>query len=282
MNFHKAPIIYSGEVFLKVTDLEKSTQFYTTIIGFTILEKADNKIVLTADGETPLLILQQPEAVLPKESRRTGLYHFALLLPTRSDLGKAIKHLSRNQIPLGASDHQVSEALYLSDPDGNGIEIYCDREPKTWNWSDDLVAMSTDPLDARAVVEESGNQEWKGLPTGTVMGHIHLHVADLQNSKEFYEALGFNVVSHYPQALFMSNGNYHHHIGLNTWNGINAPRPTEGSAGMDAFTIIYPDESTLQEAIGNMQKLEKTVKQVDKSFVVEDPSGNRVVLRVEM
>lgn len=282
MKFHQPPHIYSGEVHLKVTDLDKLTSFYTEIIGFNVLGKGDHQVVLTADGQTPLLVLEQPESIVPKEPRRTGLYHLALLLPTRSDLGKAIKHFSRNQIPLGASDHQVSEALYLSDPDGNGIEIYCDRDPETWNWNDDLVAMSTDPLDARAVVEESGNEEWTGLPSGTVMGHIHLHVANLPKTKEFYEALGFKVVSNYPQALFMSNGNYHHHIGLNTWNGTDAPRPTEGSAGMEAFTLVYPDERTLQEAIGNVQKLEGIVKQIDKPFAVEDPSGNRVILRVEM
>lgn len=282
MNFHQPPHIYTGEVHLKVTDLDKMTNFYTEIIGFSVLEKKDKHVVLTADGQTPLLVLEQPESIVPKEPRRTGLYHLALLLPTRADLGKAIKHFSRNQIPLGAADHQVSEALYLSDPDGNGIEIYCDREPKTWHWNDDLVAMSTDPLDTRAVVEESGEDDWTRLPSGTVMGHIHLHVANLPNTKEFYEALGFKVVSRYPQALFMANGNYHHHIGLNTWNGADASRPTEGSAGMEAFTLIYPDESTLQEAIGNVQKLVETVKRLETTFVVVDPSGNRVILRLEM
>ncbi|WOV89108.1 VOC family protein [Sporosarcina oncorhynchi] len=280
MEFHQRPYIYTGEVQLNVTDLAKLTSFYTEIIGFSILEREAQKVVLTADGYTPLLILEQSEVVLTKEPRRTGLYHLALLLPTRADLGAAIKHFSRNHIPLGASDHQVSEALYLSDPDGNGIEIYCDRESGTWHWEDNLVTMSTDPLDARAVVEESGDQEWNGLPTGTVMGHIHLHVADLQKAKGFYEALGFSVVSRYPQALFMSNGNYHHHIAVNTWNGKNAPRPSEGSAGMKAFTLIYPNEKTLQKAVGNVQEIEGDVQQVDAKVIVKDPSGNRIVLRV--
>jgi len=207
MKFHQPPHIYTREVILKVTDLDKLTRFYTEIIGFTVLEKGDNRVVLTADGKNPLLVLEQPEHILPKEPRRTGLYHFALLLPTRADLGKAIKHFSKHQIPLGASDHLVSEALYLSDPDGNGIEIYRDRDPETWKWQNDFVAMSTDPLDARAIVEESGSEEWKGLPEGTLMGHVHLHVASLPETQAFYEALGFNVVTHYPQALFMSTGN---------------------------------------------------------------------------
>lgn len=282
MKFHQPPHIYTGEVRLKVTDLNKLRDFYTEIIGFRVLEEGECQVVLTADGKTPLLILEQPEKILPKEPRRTGLYHFALLLPTRADLGKAIKHFSRNQVPLGASDHLVSEALYLNDPDGNGIEIYRDRESDSWKWQNELVAMSTDPLDANGVVAESGNEEWNVLPADTVMGHVHLHVANLGDTKTFYEALGFKVVSHYPQALFMANGNYHHHIGLNTWNGMNAPRPTEGSAGLDAFTLVYPDEKTLQEAIKNVQELEHIVERIDATFLVEDPSGNRVILRLEV
>src|SRR5690606_17607427 len=184
---------------------------------------------------------EQPEHIFSKEARRTGLYHFALLLPTRADLGKAIKHFSRNEVRLGASDHLVSEALYLSEPDGNGIEIYRDREPEAWTWQDGFVGMSTDPLDARAVVEASGNEEWDGLPVGTVMGHVHLHVANLAESQAYYEALGFEVVTPYPQALFMSTGKYHHHIGMNTWNGAGAPRPSKESAGLEAFTLVYPE-----------------------------------------
>ncbi|MFS0690276.1 VOC family protein [Sporosarcina sp. 179-K 8C2 HS] len=280
MNFHQPPQIYTGEVVLKVTDLDKLTSFYTEIIGFRVLKKEDNRIVLTADGKNPLLVLEQPEHIIPKEPRRTGLYHLALLLPTRADLGKAIKHFSKNQIPLGASDHLVSEALYLSDPDGNGIEIYRDREPESWKWQNDFVAMSTDPLDARAIVEESGNEEWNGLPSGTIMGHVHLHVASLPETQAFYEALGFRVVTHYPQALFMSTGNYHHHLGLNTWNGAGAPRPSIESAGLKAYTLVYPDEETLAAAIERIEGLGATVASKAGQFVTEDPAGNGIILRI--
>lgn len=280
MNFHQPPQTYTREVFLRVTDLEKLTNFYTEIIGFRVLEKADNRVVLTADGKKPLLVLEQPNNIQPKEPRRTGLYHFALLLPTRADLGKAIKHFSKNDVRLGASDHLVSEALYLSDPDGNGIEIYRDREPEDWKWQNDFVAMSTDPLDARAIVEASGNEEWDGLPEGTLMGHVHLHVASLPETQAFYEALGFKVVTHYPQALFMSTGNYHHHLGLNTWNGAGAPRPSKESAGLQAYTLVYPDEAILDAAIGKIEELGAIVESKAGYSVTEDPSGNEIILRI--
>lgn len=279
MNFHQPPHIYTGEVHLKVTDLDILTSFYTETIGFRVLEEGDNRVVLTADGQKPLLVLEQPEHILLKEQRRTGLYHFALLLPTRADLGKAIKHFTKNEVRLGASDHLVSEALYLSDPDGNGIEIYRDREPETWRWQNDFVEMSTDPLDARKIVEESGNEEWNGLPEGTIMGHVHLHVANLPETQAFYEALGFSIATDYPQALFMSTGNYHHHLGLNTWNGAGAPRPSKDSAGLKAYTLVYPDVATLDAAIRKIERLGATVDLKTGYIETEDPAGNGIILR---
>lgn len=280
MNFHTAPHIYTGEVHLNVLDLTRSVQFYKEVIGFKVLEEATDKVVLTADGKTPLLIIEQPEHVTPKEAHKSGLYHFALLLPTRADLGAIIKHFIQHQVQIGASDHLVSEALYLSDPDGNGIEIYIDRDPAVWSWDNGKVAMSTDPLDGDSIVAESGEQTWNGLPVGTVMGHVHLHVAHLPETEKFYNALGFEVVTDYPQALFMSNGKYHHHIGLNTWNGVGAPRPIEGSVGLQSFALVYPTKAVLDEAIAKMGALEAKVVASESGFEVEDPSGNRVVLRV--
>ncbi|WP_203247435.1 VOC family protein [Sporosarcina beigongshangi] len=280
MNFHTAPIIYTGEVHLNVLDLERSVQFYKEVIGFKVLEEAADKVVLTADGKTPLLIVEQPEHVTPKEAHKAGLYHFALLLPKRADLGAIIKHFIEHQVRIGASDHLVSEALYLSDPDGNGIEIYIDRDPAVWSWDAGKVAMSTDPLDGDSIVAESGNQTWDGLPSGTVMGHVHLHVAHLPETETFYNALGFEVVTNYPQALFMSNGKYHHHIGLNTWNGVGAPRPAEGSVGLQSFALVYPTEAVLNEALAKVEVLGVNVASRGSEFVVEDPSGNRIVLRV--
>jgi catechol 2,3-dioxygenase len=278
MDFHKAPYTYTGEVYLNVMDLDKSVRFYKEIIGFKVLEETAKRAVLTADGKTPLLIVEQPENVTPKEPRRTGLYHFALLLPERADLGNIIKHFVAKQVAIGASDHKVSEALYLSDPDGNGIEIYTDREPSEWQWVNGEVAMSTDPLDGESVVAESAGKTWDGLPDKTIMGHVHLHVANLAETETFYKALGFEIACNYPGALFMSTGKYHHHLGLNIWNGEGAQSPTSNSAGMKGYTLIYPNDIELNKAINN---IEIKVETTDSGFTVEDPSGNRIFLRVE-
>jgi len=261
-------------------DLDRSVRFYQETIGFKILEQGSNKAVLTADGKTPLLIIEQPENVTAKEPHRSGLYHFALLLPERADLGAIIKHFVQNNVRIGASDHLVSEALYLSDPDGNGIEIYTDRNPDVWTWEYGKVAMSTDPLDAESIVAESAGRTWEGLPAGTVMGHIHLHVANLPKTETFYNALGFEVVTNYPQALFMSNGKYHHHIGLNTWNGEGVTRPQAGSVGLQSYALIYPNETVLNEAIAKVEALNVNVEINGGGFMTEDPSGNRINLRV--
>lgn len=280
MNFHKAPHTYTGEVHLNVMDLDRSVRFYQETIGFKLLEQGSSKAVLTADGKTPLLIIEQPENVTPKEPHRSGLYHFALLLPERADLGAIIKHFVQNNVRIGASDHLVSEALYLSDPDGNGIEIYTDRNPEVWAWENGKVAMSTDPLDAESIVAESAGRTWEGLPAGTVMGHVHLHVANLPKAEIFYNALGFEVVTNYPQALFISNGKYHHHIGLNTWNGEGVTRPQVGSVGLQSYALIYPNETVLNEAITKLEAIDVNVEVNGGGFMTEDPSGNRINLRV--
>ena len=281
MNFHKAPFTYTGEVNLNVLDLERSVRFYKEVIGFKVLEQDSKKAVLTADGETPLLIVEQPENVTPKEPHRSGLYHFALLLPERADLGMIIKYFTQNGIRIGASDHLVSEALYLSDPDGNGIEIYTDRDPGLWSWENEEVAMSTDPLDLESLVVESAGRTWEGLPDGTVMGHVHLHVAHLPDAKVFYNALGFEVVTNYPGALFMSNGKYHHHIGLNMWNGEGAQRPSEGSVGLQSYTLVYPNEAAVNDAVVKVEALGAKIEVSESGFITEDPSGNKIILRVQ-
>lgn len=280
MNFHTAPHTYTGEVHLNVLDINRAVQFYKEVIGFKVLEEAAAKVVLTADGKTPLLIIEQPENVMPKEAHKSGLYHFALLLPKRADLGAIIKHFIQQNVRIGAADHLVSEALYLSDPDGNGIEIYIDRDPAVWSWDNGKVAMSTDALDGESIIAESGEQTWDGLPIGTVMGHVHLHVANLPESEIFYNALGFEVVTDYPQALFMSNGKYHHHIGLNTWNGEGVSRPTVGNVGLQSYTLIYPNEATLKEAITKVEALDGKVELNGSGFVTVDPSGIQINLRV--
>ncbi|MGC4377545.1 VOC family protein [Fictibacillus sp. Mic-4] len=282
MNFHRAPNTFVGQVYLKVANLERSLAFYQKVIGFKVLQQAERKAVLTTDGKTALLTIEQPENVIPKQPRTTGLYHFALLLPERSDLANALNHLINTGYPLqGASDHLVSEAIYLADPDGNGIEIYADRPSSKWNWKNSEVIMATEPLNAENLLSE-GIGEWKGLPAGTIMGHIHLHVSDLSKAEEFYcKALGFNVVSRYgSHALFISTGSYHHHIGLNTWNGVGAPAPLENSVGLKCFNLVYPSLEARAGAIERLEAIGAPVEEENGSCLTEDPSGNRIRLDI--
>ncbi|PLR84815.1 VOC family protein [Bacillus sp. V33-4] len=281
MEFHRQPHTFVRQVDLKVENLERSLNFYQNVIGFRVLEQSAGKAILTADGRTPLLSIEQPENVVPKQPRTTGLYHYALLLPKRSDLAAVLKHFIKHGYPLqGASDHLVSEALYLVDPDGNGIEIYTDRPASTWDWHNGEVVMATERLDAEDLLAEGNGQEWNGLPERTLMGHIHLHVAELQKTEEFYiQGLGFDIATRYGnQALFISTGGYHHHIGLNTWNGVGAPAPADNSVGLSSYSLLLPTADARTEVIEQLNKIDAKVWQENGVFMTEDPSGNRIQL----
>ncbi|MGN7177472.1 VOC family protein [Cytobacillus sp. SAFR-174] len=282
MNFHQKPITFVAQVHIKVQDLERSLAFYKDVIGFKVLSKTDRTAELTADGKTALLTIEQPENAEPKMGRTTGLYHFALLLPKRSDLAKIVRHFTEIGLQFGSSDHLVSEALYLSDPDGNGIEIYIDRSPSDWTWKNGEVVMTVDPLDFPDLLSIGQQQSWKGLPAGTVMGHIHLHVAELANTEKFYtEGLGFEAVCRYgTQALFISSGKYHHHIGLNTWNGVGAPQPSKNSAGLQSFTLVLENEAARDQAVENLKKIGAATAVEHNQVITADPSGNRIILTV--
>ncbi|WP_050180018.1 VOC family protein [Domibacillus robiginosus] len=275
-HFHEKPHTFVGEVCIRVTDLDRSITFYTQIIGLKVLSKSERQAVLTADGQTALVTLEQPEGVRSKQGRTSGLYHFAILLPERKDLAQFLRHLLQTGYRFGAADHYVSEALYLDDPDGNGIEVYCDRPASEWTWNDGLVDMATVQLDGDSILAES-DKEFTGLPAETIMGHIHLHVSSIPEAERFYtEGLGFEIVSHYPQAIFTSTGRYHHHIALNTWQGTGAPRPDEKSAGLHWYTIVFPSEEAREAAAARLQKIGARVDE----YVTEDPAGNRIRLLV--
>ncbi|WJV31076.1 VOC family protein [Rossellomorea sp. AcN35-11] len=282
MNFHKKPHAFIGEVNLKVEDLERSISFYQEVIGFKVMKKTVNSVTLTADGRKPLLSLVQPENVTPKQPGTTGLYHFALLPPCRSDLGRILEHLIKLNVQLGSSDHLVSEALYLSDPDGNGIEIYRDRPSSEWTWNGDQVEMTVDPIDAEGILAEAKGHSWDGLPPGTIMGHIHLHVSDLKSTEEFYAmGLGFDVVSRFgDRALFISTGGYHHHIGLNTWNGVGAPAPSKNGVGLNWFSVHFPTEEKLSATITQLESMGAAIHEQNGNILTVDPSGNQIHLCV--
>ena len=282
MNFHQKTNTFVESLELKILNMERSLAFYENIIGFKVLKREGNRTVLTADGKTPLLTLIQPKHVVPKEAHKTGLYHFALLLPSRADLGRFLNHIARINYPLGASDHEVSEALYLQDVDGNGIEIYADRPASGWIWRDKQVHMVTGPIKAEELLAAGEGKQWRGLPSETVMGHIHLHVGDLEQAEEFYcKGLGFEVVTRYGgQALFISKDGYHHHIGLNIWNGRNIPAASQESVGLHTFTIHYPNEESRKETIKRLEEMKIEVRQVDGSWIVTDPFGLTIQLSV--
>lgn len=283
MKYHTKPITFVGHVKVKVESLERSLKFYQDILGFDVLEKTASTAKLTTDDKTSILSLEQPENVIPKQGRTTGLYHFAILLPERKDLANIVVHLVENSIRFGSSDHLVSEALYLNDPDGNGIEIYIDRDPSKWEWHGTQVGMDTIPLNFEDLLKSiEPGKSWKGMPEGTVMGHIHLHVSDLKKTEEFYvKGLGFEVVLRYGgQALFMSTGKYHHHIGANTWNGAGAPTPAENSVGLESYTLIYANEEARQNTINNLRQIGAVVKEENNQIFTQDPSGNRIELAI--
>jgi len=278
--FFQEPNVYVGEVSIKVTDLNRSIEFYEQIIGLRVLERLDGKASLTADGTTALVTLEQPNGVMPKAGRAAGLYHFAILLPSRADFSVFLRHLLETGYRFGASDHYVSEALYIQDPDDNGIEIYTDRPSAKWNWKDSLVDMATVQLDGQSVLAES-DAPWKGMPAGTIMGHIHLHVGDVDKAQRFYnEGLGFKTVAYYPQAAFMSTGGYHHHIAVNTWQGVGAPAPAKLTAGLSWYTLVFPNESTRENAVAQLESIGAAVAKDGDWYTTSDPSGNVIRLIV--
>jgi catechol 2,3-dioxygenase len=230
-----------GEVSLAVSSLDRSLAFYTEVLGFRLHDQSGTAAALGANRTDVLLRLEQIPGAIPKPRRSSGLYHFAILVPERAALGRSLRRLADREWPLtGASDHLVSEALYLDDPDGLGIEIYRDRPRDTWRFEGSEVAMATEPLDLDAVAREAGaEQPWTGLDDGTRIGHVHLHVPDLQQAEALYcNGIGFTpMLRRYPGALFVAAGGYHHHLGLNVWAGPGAPPPPEHAVGLRGFTI---------------------------------------------
>lgn len=280
MHFHEKPNTYVTNVEIKVSDLQRSLTYYQEVIGFKVLHQESHKATFTADGKTALLTIVQPETVEEKTRFTTGLYHFALLLPTRRDLANVISHFHKNGVYFGASDHDVSEALYLSDPDKNGIEIYADRPENTWTWHSNQVHMVTEPLNVQSILAE-GNNTWSGLPAGTVMGHIHLSVSSLTEAEEFYtKGLGFDIVTRYgAQALFISTGRYHHHIGLNTWYSENAPKLGEHQVGLKTFSLRLDNEQQVATMKENLRAIGASVTDIAGGFQTEDPAGNKILLK---
>jgi catechol 2,3-dioxygenase len=278
------PATTVGTVRLTVTDLDRSRTFYERAIGLRSTELDDGTLALGAAGERPLVELRGDSAAPRLNRRAPGLYHLAILVPSRLDLAFALARLAEARYPLdGASDHLVSEALYLSDPDGNGIEIYRDRPRADWPRAGDQLQMSTLPLDLDDVIAElrAASELQSSVPAGTNIGHVHLQVSDLSEAEAFYHGvLGFDVmVRGYPGALFVSAGGYHHHIGLNTWHSAGAAPAPESSVGLRSFEIELPDERALEAVLARADAASISSTRLHDGVLVRDPVGNGVVLR---
>ncbi|RDI45758.1 VOC family protein [Falsibacillus pallidus] len=281
-SFHESPNIYPGEIELSVENIDQSTRFYQEIIGLKILQQTEKTAVLTADGQKPLVRLVQPEEIAKRNPSSAGLFHFALLIPDRKSLADVLRHFALAGYPLqGGSDHLVSEAIYLADPDGNGIEIYSDRHPDDWKWENGKVSMDTIQLNVNDLMAKWDGDEWTGLPEDTIMGHIHLQVSDLNQSEQFYTGLlGFDVVNRYgSQALFISTGKYHHHIGLNTWNSKGAGPQPENKTGLNWYSLIYPSEQERNAAAAKLAAAGYSIKENHHEVLVKDPSGITISLK---
>lgn len=270
-----------GLVRLQVHDLPRSIGYYERVLGLQVLHRNPTLATLAAPGdEVPLIELVERRGATPVPRRgRLGLYHFALLLPGRAALGRFVSHLGAIGEYAGSADHLVSEALYLTDPDGLGIEVYADRPRSTWRTQGRALAMATDLLDLDDLVAAGGGQPWSGAPRGTRMGHIHLYVDDLDVAAAFYHAgLGLDrIVLNFPGALFMSAGGYHHHLGANTW-AAGAPVAGEGDARLLEWTIRLPRPSDVEAAALSLATAGHRVVQDAGSAVAADPWGTSVRL----
>ncbi|WP_411276992.1 VOC family protein [Gaiella sp.] len=275
------PTTSIGSVELTVGDLEVQASFYCDGIGLRELRRTDDTVELGAaqDGATLVTLVHRPDAPV-RPARTTGLFHLALLVPGRAELARAVHRVrTAGWRFTGASDHLVSEALYLDDPEGNGIEIYCDRPREEWESDNGELRMGTLPLDLAGVLAgvEDGDAG-DGMVSGTRIGHVHLQVADLPGAEAFYvETLGFDVtVRAYPGALFVSAGGYHHHLGLNTWAAVGAPAPPAGARGLRSFSVVLSDQNELDAVWRSLA--EAGYDGCDERTSVTDPSGNRLVL----
>ena len=275
------PAASIGGVHLTISDLERSVRFYESHLGFAV-HRQDGRTAWLGAGGPDLLVLSQCETA-PRVRGTTGLYHFAILVPTRADLARSLRRLVATETVMqGAADHGVSEALYLADPDGNGIEIYRDRPRAEWPYAGGQLRMGADPIDLdELLTEKTSVPDHAGLATSTVIGHVHLHVARLDDAERFYVGvIGFQLMQRYgPSALFVSAGGYHHHIGLNTWAGVGAPPPPPGAIGLRHFVVQLPSGAAVEEVAARLRAAEIPIETAEDGLLVRDPAENAIVLR---
>jgi catechol 2,3-dioxygenase len=269
-----------GAVHLQVSDLDRSVAYYERVTGLRTWEASTESATLGAHGDSrPLVTLRTNPGVTSARRGAFGLYHFAILLPERASLGRFAAHLSALDVRVGMADHLVSEAIYLWDPDGLGIEVYADRPRHTWQRRGQELAMTTDPLDVEALIAAGGREAWNGAPAGTTIGHVHLHVGSLEAADAFYHrALGFDkTVWTYPGALFLAAGGYHHHLGTNTWSP--GPSSSPPYARLLAWELIVPSEEDVGAVAGSLRQTGYDALPAEGMTNSTDPWGTQLHVR---
>jgi catechol 2,3-dioxygenase len=276
-----SPLARVGAVHLTVAGLERSLAYYRDVIGLDTLTQDGGRASLGAAGDVLVVLVEEPGA--RPAYGYTGLFHFALLVPGRRDLARWLAHAARDRVRLdGLSDHAVSEAIYLSDPDGHGIEIYADRPRASWEGQVGRL-MTTIPLDVDdllAELDDRAGASFGGLPPGTVVGHLHLRVAAVDPAVAFYRDLvGLGLMAQLgAQAAFLSAGGYHHHLGVNTWQSAGAAPPPPGLAALRHGTLVLPDTAERDRVVSRLRRAGHEVEDADCVPLVRDPSGNRILL----
>lgn len=269
-----------GAVTLVVHDLDAVSRFYQDVVGLAVLDR-HNDTARLGSGNTALIELVRDSAARRRSSREAGLFHTAFLLPGRADLGAWLFHASQRGFALqGAADHLVSEAVYLADPEGNGVEIYADRPTDQWPTEGGGYRMASDPLDFRSLVEAAGDHRWQGFPDGGEVGHVHLQVGAISPAERFYgELLGFDLTCRYPGGSFFGSGGYHHQLAANIWNSHNAPPRTEPVTGLAHLELFARERPVVDSTAARLAAAAVAIAPIDGGFAVQDPWGTRIHLR---
>lgn len=273
--------IHVGGVGLAVRDLDRVAAFYRDVVGLDTLDSGADQVRLGAGG-IPFLQLRQQAGIALDNGRSAGLYHTAFLMPTRLDLARWVMHIANNRTPIsGASDHGVSEAFYLDDPEGNGVEVYADRAPETWDWRDGLVNMPTVALDIGNLVAVLGRrpEPYRGAPAGMRIGHVHLRVGALAPAEQFYrEGIGLDLTRKRHGAVFMSSGHYHHHVAANVWQSDGAGRRDPGRAGLDWFALEVTEPAAREAIAARLRAQGAPVAEIANGIEATDPWGTKLRL----
>lgn len=281
-NYRLPAATHIGKVSLQVADLDRSLAFYERVLGLHVLDRSGSRAVLGAlDSETPIVELVERKGARPVPRRGLlGLYHFAILLPDRPSLARFVRHLGDIGVHAGMSDHFVSEAIYLQDPDNLGIEVYADRPRSEWRSERGQLRMATEPLDVNGLLATAGDEPWQGAPPGTTIGHVHLHVGDIRRAAAFYhDALGLDkMVWNYPGALFLSAGGYHHHLGTNTW-AQGAPSATDQDARLIEWEIVVPNAAAVDATTASLERAGYPVQRERADAVARDPWGTQLRIK---